>query len=884
MPPSPHSRSLHRRAFLVGTGATGVAAVGGLAALHFLSDSSDDSDAPDTPAAVDPGDLQLITGDTSHPGRVTVATADGRELVHFDGYRFSGNLGTRGATVDAPSPGTVHVDFEVPEDGYTAAVAWRAVGGTVTGDWEFTLPDDADDDALSGGRIWRTLVDTDSTVHVPASRWNRDPRGGVPWLERVTEHHFCDWAVDDSRICGVFTADGARDQSTAALKVPALRGDDGIWRATVTFRADLTVAEARELVEAGRPVLAGGVLGHPGLTEPFVDVKAPGTYSVLTEAGPQPVTVGAVGLPGDTQVDVAAWDFGGDEIHRSTVDITVPEGARHGDSQVDVDLPGPRNWACVEVRCGEVFARTSVAVWPEHEFGPADGSIIGLGGFSSSGGGLESVEDERALWARLGIRHLRNPWLTAEESTELGIRTAVQPAGSPGAFSDPDSTSFDDWAAENLDRGREAGVDHFELLNEWNGNDSANITALATEYTDTWLKPFRAAMDRDGTDASLIAMALAGWDPAFLDTVQDRGGWELLDGIAEHAGRGNYTADYDGGRWNFHGQLRRTRAYLDGHPGPSQLWLTEAYACTKPNGWWYDSERTAADSILLTLMLAKALGVTGVHWYQLTDGLWHDRYGVSPEEPEFHYGLFHVDRSPKPPAVAFAHAAEVLDGASFLGWIESPHPDLHGLRFARDGETVWVLWSRQDGYVNNATRTADSFFPFPEAWEVPDAASLQVTLPDGASCADVIGREVPVDSGVVTVTGSPVVVRDLPEDAPVGPEAVDGDASITLTGVSVRRDGTSLIVDGDNATGGTLNLRITGRQVGGEVTETELKVPEGDFSESVDLGEAMPSDSSAVGVNPGQPPQVRLLVERKEKLTPEAAQPQVWRAEYYRSV
>ena len=78
MPPSPHARSIHRRVFLAGAGLTGTAAVGGLAALHFLSDSSDDSDAPDIPAAVDPGDLQLITGDASHPGRVTVATADGR--------------------------------------------------------------------------------------------------------------------------------------------------------------------------------------------------------------------------------------------------------------------------------------------------------------------------------------------------------------------------------------------------------------------------------------------------------------------------------------------------------------------------------------------------------------------------------------------------------------------------------------------------------------------------------------------------------------------------------------------------------------------------------------------------------------------------------------
>ena len=895
MPPSPHSRSLHRRVFLAGAGATGVAAVGGLAALRALSDSSDEPDAPDgnsSPTAVDPGDLQLITGDASHPGRVTVATADGRELVHFDGYLIPGTVGTGAATTTSPDASSVNISYEASAEGWAMSVAYRATGGTVTADWEFHAPEDAD---LSNGRTLRTLVDAaaDVETHVPATRWTRNPRGGVPYLERVTENHFVDWVSGDSRISGVITVTGSGNNDAYGINTPPTRGDDGVWRASVNFRADLIVAEARDLLEAARPMLAGAVLGHPDLPEQLVDVRGPSTYNIFADAGTRTFTVGIAGMPVNSTAEVVARDYDGVEVHRSTVEVTVPEDARHGDATVDIDLPDERNWYCLDVSCGDAFARTTAAVWPEFEYGPADGSIVGLGGFSAiqpgaRAGALELDDDEQALWHRLGIRHLRNPWLTADQSSDHGIRTGIQPSGSAGKFSDPDAESFDDWAGSALAKGSEAGVELFELLNEWN-TDKEKKTEHATEYTDKWLKPFRTAMDRDGTEAALISQGLAGWDPGFLNVIRERGGWELLDGIAVHPGRGNYTADYDSQTWNFLGQVRKARAYLDGHPGPTQLWLTEVYACTQPNSWWNDAARTAADAVFLTLPLAKASGVTGVHWYQLNDGLWFDRFGMNPDNSEYYYGLFHVDRSPKPAAVAFAHAAEVLDGASFLGWIESPHPDLRGLRFSRDGETLWVLWSRQDGYITNADHTDDGFYPFPEPWEVPDTASLQVGVPDGVRCTDVIGREVPVDNGSVTVTGSPVVITGLPEDAPTGPEVVDGDMSVALTGVSVRRDGTSLVVDGDNSTGGTLALYITGRQVDGEVPTKEIEIPEGGFSESVDLGDAMPPEeggegASTLGVNPGQPPQVRVHAGKSSKLTPESAQTQVWRAEYYRSV
>lgn len=937
-------RGISRRGFLIGgAGVLGAGAViGGGAVLRNRGTGSEG-----LPRAVDPGPLQLQVGDGDHPGRVTVVTAAGRELVHFDGYRLTGSVGTRGATVDdpgggRPGSGPVRVDFEVTDPDYTAAVTYRAEGGRVTADWEFTAPGDGTDSEgrplLRGGRVYRTLVDARDTteLHVPASRWVRDPDGGVPVQERVAELNFIEWDVPDNegdggdggddggeaRLYGCLTAvDSMSASSTTLHAAPRRESDDGVWRARLEFRADPTVGEARALVDDGRPLLAGAVLGTTGLPDPTVDITGDSTYNVYPEGGPHTFTVGLAGAARGTgtSVEVTAYDFDGNGIHRSRHEVAVPPGVGHVDTAVTVDLPGPRSWCALEVSCADSFARTAAAVWPEHDFGPADRSIVGLGGFASTPSpgsaqspGLESRDAERALWRRLGVRHLRNPWLTADEAHDLGISTAAQPSGSPGKFDDPSDggESFSEWAQNALDRGEAAGAAHYELLNEWS-LAGADTVELATEYTEQWLIPFRAEMDRRGTDAALLAMPLAGWDAEFLDTVRERKGWNLLDGIAEHAGRGNYVPDYDGGKWNFLGQVRTARAYLDGHAtdddSPTQLWLTETYACTRPNAWWYDDERTAADSVLLTLMLARAEGVTGVHWFQLADGLWHDKYGVNPTESEYHYGLLHVDRSPKPSLPAFAFAAEMLDGAEFLGWVESPHPDLRGLRFSRggsgdsgdsggsgdpDGAVFWVLWSRQDGYLNHAAHGTDSHFPHPEPWIPPDGASLQVTVPGAETCRDVLGRDLPVDGGTVTVTGSPVVLTGNIDHGLAGPGDgdVEGTPSIALTGVTARRGDSpgTLVVEGVNDTGGRLGLRVTGRQVRGVVGESSLIVGQGRFSETVEMGDAMPEDSespsaSAVGARAGRP-QVRIMAQRREKVTASAAEEQAYRAEYYRTV
>ncbi len=51
-------------------------------------------------------------------------------------------------------------------------------------------------------------------------------------------------------------------------------------------------------------------------------------------------------------------------------------------------------------------------------------------------------------------------------------------------------------------------------------------------------------------------------------------------------------------------------------------------------------------------------------------------------DPEYHYGLMNRDTSAKPSMLAYATAAQVLDRATFVRWLELADPDLKGLLFS----------------------------------------------------------------------------------------------------------------------------------------------------------------------------------------------------------
>ncbi|MEW1722943.1 class I SAM-dependent methyltransferase [Streptomyces sp. NPDC093109] len=201
---------------------------------------------------------------------------------------------------------------------------------------------------------------------------------------------------------------------------------------------------------------------------------------------------------------------------------------------------------------------------------------------------------------------------------------------------------------------------------------------------------------------------------------------------------------------------------------PVQLGEGEAYAPTKPNSWWHDTYRHAAENVLLTLALAKAEGVTCVCWYQFHDSVLGMPQIADPDNVEYHYGLMNRDLSPKPSLLAYATAARVLDRATFRGHLTFSDPETFGLWFDTPEGPAVVLWNRADGYLlNTSGERTDGHFPAPEVWvdPWPTKTHLTVTAGDAVRRLDSIGRsrQLTPAQGRVTLTldGSPRVFYGL---------------------------------------------------------------------------------------------------------------------------
>lgn len=241
-------------------------------------------------------------------------------------------------------------------------------------------------------------------------------------------------------------------------------------------------------------------------------------------------------------------------------------------------------------------------------------------------------------------------------------------------------------------------------------------------------------MSTAGSDFKVMNAGTGGMDYNWLANLRGAGGWPLIDALAIHPGRGNFTPDYapppeqweqgaNGSYWNFLGSVRKARQVIAQYDRETnkatatELWLTEAYACTRPNNWWNDTYRHAAENVLLTLALAKAEGVRGVNWYQLHDSTIHHPQEADPANPEFHFGLMNRDTSAKPSLLAFATAVRALDRATFDRWVKFRDPDLRGLAFTTPEGPLYLLWTRKDGYILNPDHDPNvSFYAAPEPW------------------------------------------------------------------------------------------------------------------------------------------------------------------------
>ncbi|MGG6498218.1 UNVERIFIED_CONTAM: T9SS C-terminal target domain-containing protein, partial [Bacteroidetes bacterium 56_B9] len=68
---------------------------------------------------------------------------------------------------------------------------------------------------------------------------------------------------------------------------------------------------------------------------------------------------------------------------------------------------------------------------------------------------------------------------------------------------------------------------------------------LAEAYIE-WLKAIRKVQKEqtEWRNIQIISFGIAGADEVFLEKIVELGGWDLLDGIALHPGRGTFTPDF----------------------------------------------------------------------------------------------------------------------------------------------------------------------------------------------------------------------------------------------------------------------------------------------------------------------------------------------------
>lgn len=745
--PLPPGRGLSRRE-LMAAGFFGV--LGSQLLLHGTP----------APAAATTGVQLAGDGYTIRGAGGTVSLVDGAGTVvqRFRGYRLGSlNLTSGTSVLGAAEDGTpaVVVTWDVPATATGASVRGTFVprGGRLEIVYDVVSPG-----ATSGsnGMMRRETATAGTVVETfhGVADWARDPRGGIPY--QTGARTLFAQALAGTTLYVVAPGGNSTWRDNGALHLPATTVADG------TFRAVANVV----LAAGARPVVVDALAtGRPLAADVWTDRP----YNIWSQGGA--LTVHGVARNGRaTRAVTFAWvahDFDGQVVAQRTQTVVAGPGATVTDDAA-VTLPG-RGIAFVELTVsagGDTeYARTNIAVLPPHQFtDTAETSMFGL-----AADYLFGPAEERELIRRMGVRHSRHAHFTSAELDSFGFRQhRLRTPASPEEF-DGDPAALAAYVSSELDLAEQAHATHYECANEWNMRGGVRQGVGAEKYVTKWATAFRAEIDRRGSDIKLIAVGLAGMDDVYAAGMFSAGLAQQAHVFNLHPGRGNVTPDWaptpdqwgvgaSGSYWNFYGALTEARRQIDQHAGPSMaLWLTETYAPTKPNSWWEDTYRTAAENTLLSCVLAPTQGVDVLQWFQLYDNRKVNPYGASAADREYHFGLILRDRSPKPSLLAYATAAEHLDGADFVRWLELDDPAARGLLYDTPRGPLAVLWSRADGYTLNRQGARDGgFFPAPEPWvDVwPTKTAVQLPAAGTVTEVDAIGRsrQLPVSGGQVAVT------------------------------------------------------------------------------------------------------------------------------------
>jgi hypothetical protein len=684
---------------------------------------------------------------------VMLTDAARQPLLRLDGLTLAWSPPhTSGGRAGQTAPDTVRVDYDMADDptGQVRAFAlFRLTGRLLRAEYHLTAPPDAN---VGGTMILRRVAGSAMGALFKSGLWTRHAHGGVPFEAndgvfrpfagpRATAWEVIggnpNWANDNAQHVHLTKLPNAGDWTAVEefLVTPAATSPAAAaaWYHGRPLALDIDTAQPFNLFEAGA--------GTPEFTVH------------LTNAGEQPAR----------RIALSVWarDFDGRRVldHSESVDLAAGETR-----SFKLALPDGNRQAMWFVEAGasfgghECFARTNVAVLEPFAFPHREQSIVGLSAWFP----VPSEAAVMDLCRRIGVR-----WFRSGDSRVVGPKVGAvanwHSAYEPDAWKGKPAASKEQFLQTTLADCDARGNPYWELGNEW---DLSKDPALARTYVDDWLKPIARLRAADKSRVEMLTMGFANGFHGVetLRALHAAGGWPYVRGVAYHLGRGNVTPDALGSGWFFLGSLRQAEAVI-AELGPKPVYLTEVYACTKPNSWWHDSQRRAAENTVLTFALGLAEGVKEVCFYQLQDSVWYDVGGVNPDDAEYHFGLLDRRGTIKPSLLAYATIVRALDGATTPHYLTFPDQALRGIGCDTPDGPMAILWDRTEGFVQS-TQSADyaATEPWVDPWKSHKTVSFataqaEVTVVDG------IGRRTTIaahDGKVeLTLSGAPLIVYGL---------------------------------------------------------------------------------------------------------------------------
>ncbi len=605
--------------------------------------------------------------------------------------------------------------------------------GLIRLDWELSAPGPV----KTGGIMQELILPPGVVKESPykSGLWQRNERGGVP--VEVRDGYFRAIRNGDIQL---FTrvAGNVNYTSRTSDHINYRKEESGKYTASLELQAcspGLRGFEAAALYHK-RPLAL-----ELSTAKPFTifESGAPEFKAEITSFGAQRV-----------KVEVTARDYDGKTVLNETRDIALKPFECN---TLAFRLPeAERAIYFVEVKAGDIFARTNLAILPPHRYEHRGESAFALSAYFM-------IPDESSVYKlmeRMGVRILRHGDNRATE--KYGILSLdhvnVNPKSSPAEAKKK--------IGEILDRAAKFQNPEIEFCNEWNMNKKGEEKRLlATRYAEV-LKEFAAERDKRGIDLKIIGMGMAGPDTEFLKLTAEAGALPLFTGgVALHPGRGNFTADYTENFWSYLGAVRRYKKVMK-ELGITTLHLSEVYAGTHPNAYWKDSYRHAAENTVLTYALGVAEGAASIQFYQLHDGVWHDQGGVKPEDSEYHYGLLMRDGVIKPSLLAYCAVAEALDGAKFVKYLDFGNK-VYGVAFETPRGPLAFLYDRTDGCILSKKGDVHPE-PWVEQWKTRNTHSFD-TVGATVTAIDPIGRAVkiaaPGNKVKLTLSGAPLMVYGI---------------------------------------------------------------------------------------------------------------------------